>query len=170
MNARIPALDSQAVGALVDERWRASILPELQRYIAVPAKSPAFDPAWADHGYLDAVLRQALAGRPISVVADQVGAPTTAALVAETTCRVLGHVLTTGAADDLVGCYHLAAAGEVSRLGYACHVLARAQAAGLPLRTGPEQVAAVVSASRDCVKARSSLFHFPSVVQRQSEK
>ena len=59
MNARIPALDSQAVGALVDERWRASILPELQRYIAVPAKSPAFDPAWADHGYLDAVLRQA---------------------------------------------------------------------------------------------------------------
>ena len=59
MNARIPALDSQAVGALVDERWRASILPELQRYIGVPAKSPAFDPAWADHGYLDAVLRQA---------------------------------------------------------------------------------------------------------------
>ena len=59
MNARIPALDSQAVGALVDERWRTSIVPELQRYIAVPAKSPAFDPAWADHGYLDAVLRQA---------------------------------------------------------------------------------------------------------------
>ena len=59
MNARIPALDSQAVGTLVDERWRASIVPELQRYIAVPAKSPAFDPAWADHGYLDAVLRQA---------------------------------------------------------------------------------------------------------------
>lgn len=59
MNARIPALDSQAVGALVDERWRASIVPELQRYIAVPAKSPAFDPAWADHGYLDVVLRQA---------------------------------------------------------------------------------------------------------------
>ncbi len=59
MNARIPALDSQAVGALVDERWRASILPELQRYIGVPAKSPAFDPAWADHGHLDAVLRQA---------------------------------------------------------------------------------------------------------------
>ena len=59
MNARIPALDSQAVGALVDERWRTSIVPELQRYIAVPAKSPAFDPAWADHGHLDAVLRQA---------------------------------------------------------------------------------------------------------------
>lgn len=59
MNARIPALDSPAVGSLVQERWRASIIPELQRYIAVPAKSPAFDPAWAAHGYLDAVLQQA---------------------------------------------------------------------------------------------------------------
>ncbi|MDD2727700.1 M20 family metallopeptidase [Malikia sp.] len=59
MNARIPALDSQSLAALVEERWRASIVPELQRYIAVPAKSPAFDPAWAEHGYLDAVLRQA---------------------------------------------------------------------------------------------------------------
>ncbi len=59
MNASFPALYSPAVGAHVDERWRTSIVPELQRYIAVPAKSPAFDPAWADHGYLDAVLRQA---------------------------------------------------------------------------------------------------------------
>ncbi|MEN9903495.1 MAG: hypothetical protein RLZZ555_60 [Pseudomonadota bacterium] len=59
MNARSPALDSLAAAALVEQRWRASIIPELQRYIAVPAKSPAFDPAWAAHGYLDAVLQQA---------------------------------------------------------------------------------------------------------------
>ena len=37
MNARIPALDSQAAAALVEQRWRSSIIPELQRYIAVPA-------------------------------------------------------------------------------------------------------------------------------------
>ena len=61
MNARIPALDSQAAAALVEQRWRASIIPELQRYIAVPAKSPAFDPAWAAHGHLEAVLSQAAA-------------------------------------------------------------------------------------------------------------
>ena len=59
MNARSPALDSQAAAALVEQRWRSSIIPELQRYIAVPAKSPAFDPAWAAHGHLEAVLRQA---------------------------------------------------------------------------------------------------------------
>jgi acetylornithine deacetylase/succinyl-diaminopimelate desuccinylase-like protein len=59
MNARFPALDSQAAAALVEQRWRASIIPALQRYIAVPAKSPAFDPAWAAHGHLDAVLQQA---------------------------------------------------------------------------------------------------------------
>ena len=96
-------------------------------------------------GFADAVLRQALDGKPLSVVSDQVGAPTTAALVAEVTCGVLRQVLDR-ADDGLAGCYHLAAAGGVSRLGYARHVLARAQAAGLPLRTGPEQVAAVVSA------------------------
>ena len=59
MNVRIPVLDSHAVGKLVDERWRDSIVPELKRYIAVPAKSPAFDPAWAAHGHIEAVLRQA---------------------------------------------------------------------------------------------------------------
>ena len=59
MNVRIPALDSPAVGQFVDERWRDSIVPELERYIAVPAKSPAFDPAWAAHGHIEAVLRQA---------------------------------------------------------------------------------------------------------------
>lgn len=96
-------------------------------------------------GFADAVLRQTLDGKPLAVVSDQVGAPTTAALVAEVTCGVLRQVLDR-ADDGLAGCYHLAAAGEVSRLGYARHVLARAQAAGLPLRTGPEQVAAVASA------------------------
>ena len=59
MNVRSPALDSQAAAALVEQRWRDSIIPELQRYIAVPAKSPAFDPAWAAHGHLDTVLQQA---------------------------------------------------------------------------------------------------------------
>jgi acetylornithine deacetylase/succinyl-diaminopimelate desuccinylase-like protein len=33
--------------------WEAEILPALTRYIAIPAKSPAFDPEWAAHGHLD---------------------------------------------------------------------------------------------------------------------
>ncbi len=92
MNARIPVLDSQAVGTLVAERWRA-IVPELQRYIAVPAKSPAFDPAWAAHGYLEAVLQQAadwvqaqrIDGLQLEIVRlqDAAGAPRTPVLFFE---------------------------------------------------------------------------------------
>jgi hypothetical protein len=41
----------------VDTAWRERIVPELVRYIEVPAKSPAFDADWAQHGLLDRVLQ-----------------------------------------------------------------------------------------------------------------
>ncbi|MCB2018034.1 MAG: M20/M25/M40 family metallo-hydrolase, partial [Hydrogenophaga sp.] len=63
MNARLPAsalpLEPQALQTQVDDAWRKSIVPELQRYIAVPAKSPMFDPDWAQHGLLERVLQSA---------------------------------------------------------------------------------------------------------------
>lgn len=61
MNARLPdtVLDPRRAAALVTQRWQESILPELHRYIEVPAKSPAFDADWAAHGHLETVLRQA---------------------------------------------------------------------------------------------------------------
>ncbi|MDG5975830.1 peptidase m20 [Hydrogenophaga taeniospiralis CCUG 15921] len=45
--------------AHVDAAWSRSIVPELVRYIEVPAKSPAFDADWAAHGLLDRVLHSA---------------------------------------------------------------------------------------------------------------
>jgi acetylornithine deacetylase/succinyl-diaminopimelate desuccinylase-like protein len=63
MNARLPSslspLDASALAAHVNTRWQDSILPELVRYIEVPAKSPAFDADWASHGLLDRVLQSA---------------------------------------------------------------------------------------------------------------
>ncbi len=61
MNARLPlsALDAHALQSQVDADWRERIVPELQRYIAVPAKSPMFDPDWAAHGLLERVLQNA---------------------------------------------------------------------------------------------------------------
>lgn len=38
----------------VRERWEQEIVPLLCDYVRIPAKSPAFDPAWAEHGHLDA--------------------------------------------------------------------------------------------------------------------
>ena len=63
MNARLPAsalpLEPQALQSHVDTAWRDRIVPELVRYIEVPAKSPMFDPDWAAHGLLDRVLQSA---------------------------------------------------------------------------------------------------------------
>ena len=61
MNARLPTpvLSKEPLQSLVNDRWSSSILPALTRYIEIPAKSPAFDPDWATHGYLDTVLQQA---------------------------------------------------------------------------------------------------------------
>jgi acetylornithine deacetylase/succinyl-diaminopimelate desuccinylase-like protein len=61
MNARLPAAvldDAKALSQIADQ-WDRDIVPQLSQYIAVPAKSPLFDPRWAEHGFIDAVVRQA---------------------------------------------------------------------------------------------------------------
>lgn len=62
----------------VDAFWEDSILPSLIDYIRIPNKSPAFDPHWVEHGYMeDAVklmvgwaqpLLDAFAGATLEVV------------------------------------------------------------------------------------------------------
>src|SRR5688572_6740403 len=38
--------------ALVDRSWDDSIVATLMDYIRIPNKSPAFDPAWREHGHM----------------------------------------------------------------------------------------------------------------------
>ena len=59
MNARIPVLDSTQVLADVTQAWDEDIVQRLHDYVEIPAKSPAFDPHWAQHGHLHTVLQQA---------------------------------------------------------------------------------------------------------------
>ncbi len=42
-----------ALSAYIDRVWDEEIVPTLQTYIAIPNKSPAFDPDWAAHGHMD---------------------------------------------------------------------------------------------------------------------
>ena len=51
--------DPAALRSFVDTQWDREILPALSDYIAVPAKSPAFDADWAAHGYIDRVVEDA---------------------------------------------------------------------------------------------------------------
>lgn len=46
-------LSFEALRASVDRQWNESILPALQSYIMIPCVSPAFDPSWQAHGYIE---------------------------------------------------------------------------------------------------------------------
>jgi acetylornithine deacetylase/succinyl-diaminopimelate desuccinylase-like protein len=61
MNARTPetVLNAAQLQADVNAAWGERIVPALTDYIAVPAKSPMFDPDWAAHGHLARVLQSA---------------------------------------------------------------------------------------------------------------
>ena len=59
MNARVPpsVLDAAQTLNQVSGLWDAQIVPQLQDYIRIPAKSPMFDADWEAAGYLDQVVR-----------------------------------------------------------------------------------------------------------------
>jgi acetylornithine deacetylase/succinyl-diaminopimelate desuccinylase-like protein len=46
-------LDPKAAASLVDDTFKASIVPTLVDYIKIPNKSPMFDPEWQQHGHMD---------------------------------------------------------------------------------------------------------------------
>ena len=45
--------DLDAVRTHVDRVWEESITQQLVDYVAIPNKSPHFDPQWAEHGHMD---------------------------------------------------------------------------------------------------------------------
>jgi len=61
LHREIPAglLDADRALADVSSKWDGDIVRQLTDYIAIPAKSPGFDKEWAEHGYLETVLRNA---------------------------------------------------------------------------------------------------------------
>jgi dTDP-4-dehydrorhamnose reductase len=83
------------------------------------------------------MLRLAAERDHLRVVADQVGAPTGAELIADVTAHALRAAM---AEPRLSGLYHLAAAGETSWHGYARHVVARARALGHATKATPEAI------------------------------
>lgn len=95
------------------------------------------------------MLRLAKERERLSVIDDQIGAPTGADLLADATAHAIRHVLPHMCHNNLMpsGLYHLAAAGETSWHGYARFVLQQARSAGVALQAGPEQVDAVPTTS-----------------------
>src|ERR1700676_5451723 len=50
-------LDNAKLARFVDQCWGDDIVPTLVEYIKIPNKSPAFDPSWAAHGYMEDAVR-----------------------------------------------------------------------------------------------------------------
>lgn len=92
------------------------------------------------HNFARTVLRLAREKASFGVVADQYGAPTSAALLAQTAAQMLHRI-----GPDTCGVYHVAAAGSTNWHDYARFVLAEAVAAGAQLKAGPDAVFALAT-------------------------
>ncbi|OGT04439.1 MAG: dTDP-4-dehydrorhamnose reductase [Gallionellales bacterium RIFCSPLOWO2_02_58_13] len=81
------------------------------------------------------MLRLAQERDQLTVINDQIGAPTGADLLADITAHAIR-----AARPELSGLYHLVAAGETSWHGYAGFVLDHARRAGIPLKVAPDAI------------------------------
>ncbi|MCD0504124.1 dTDP-4-dehydrorhamnose reductase [Bordetella petrii] len=99
---------------------------------------------YAAHGqnFVKTVLRLATQRDELRVVADQSGAPTSAALVADVTALALAAYRQQRLAEGL---YHLSAAGRTSWHGLARHAVERARQQGVRLRLQPERILPVAT-------------------------
>jgi dTDP-4-dehydrorhamnose reductase len=79
------------------------------------------------------MLRLAAERERLTVIADQIGAPTGAELIADVSAHAVRSLR---ARPELSGTYHLAAAGETSWHGYAEFVIEAARARGVVLKVG----------------------------------
>jgi dTDP-4-dehydrorhamnose reductase len=95
------------------------------------------------HGgnFAKTMLRLAGERDKLAVVADQFGAPTPAALLADVSAHLVREYARTGGAGFPYGTYHVAAGGETSWHGYAQFVIGEALAAGKPLKATADAVA-----------------------------
>ena len=61
MNASVPTrvLNAPDILSHVSAAWDKDLVGQLSNYITIPAKSPMFDPDWAQHGFIDTVVRNA---------------------------------------------------------------------------------------------------------------
>ena len=97
------------------------------------------------HGqnFLKTMLRLAQERDSLSVVDDQIGAPTPAALLAQVPFDILQQLQSQQ--DARWGLYHLCPTHDTSWHGYACYLIHRARALGWPIRVAEHAIKAVGS-------------------------
>lgn len=94
------------------------------------------------HGgnFAKTMLRLAAERDSLSVVADQYGAPTSAALLADVTAQLVGRIKQQGQQGFPFGLYHVVASGVTNWHAYAQFVIAEAIKAGKAMKVQPETI------------------------------
>lgn len=122
------------------------------------AKHLIFRTSWVvgSHGgnFAKTILRLAAERDSLSVVADQYGAPTSAALLADITAHLIRQYLREGGANFPYGIYHLVSSGETNWCDYARFVVAEAIKVGKPMKACPEAIKAITTAEYPTPAAR----------------
>lgn len=100
------------------------------------------------HGgnFAKTMLRLAGERESLKIVADQFGAPTSAALLADVTAQVIGRYRREGRTGFPFGLYHLVAGGCTTWHEYAQTVVRAAMAAGKPLKLTADDVLSIATA------------------------
>lgn len=102
------------------------------------AKAAILRTSWvfSSHGsnFVKTMLRLGAEKEELKVVADQVGAPTSATCLADATLKIIGTVLGQGP-EAAHGLFNVACRGETSWHGFAVEIHRLAREAGLPIKT-----------------------------------
>jgi dTDP-4-dehydrorhamnose reductase len=100
------------------------------------------------HGgnFAKTMLKLAADRDSLSVVADQWGVPTSAALLADITAQLVRQWRREGAGGFPYGTYHAVAGGETNWRDYARFVIGAAVKAGKPIKAQPETIKALTTA------------------------
>lgn len=100
------------------------------------------------HGgnFAKTMLRLAGDRDKLTVVADQFGAPTSAAVLADLTAQLIARHARDGGKSFPYGIYHAVNSGETNWCDYARFVIGAAIAAGKPLKCTPEHITPITTA------------------------
>jgi len=108
------------------------------------AKYLIFRTSWVFglHGknFIKTILRLASERSELKIVADQFGAPTGAAFLADVSAHIAARYMRDGVQDFPFGLYHLAARGSTSWCEFARHVVAKAADANWDLQATPDRI------------------------------
>lgn len=122
------------------------------------------------HGnnFAKAILRLACERESLNVVADQHGAPTSAALLADVTGQLVRQYQREGDETFPFGLYHLVAEGETTWCDYARFVVSEARAAGRTLKLSPDAIRAIPSSDYPSAAKRPTNSRLDSIKLRRT--